>query len=62
MIRGDEWSMKNTWEIKEITYKFLVRRAEGRYHLEDLDIDGSILKWILKSRMGGCGMNAFDSG
>jgi len=30
----------------------LVRRTEGRHQLEDLNIDGGILKWILKNRMG----------
>jgi hypothetical protein len=48
LIRGDKWGMKNTWEIKEITQKLLVKRTEGRHRLEDLDIDGGILKRILK--------------
>jgi hypothetical protein len=46
---------------EEITYKLLVRRTEGRHQLEDLDIDGGILKWIVNNRMGVCGMNSFDS-
>jgi hypothetical protein len=31
------------------TYKILVRKSQGRYHLVDMGIDGRIIfKWILK--------------
>jgi hypothetical protein len=29
-------------------YNILIRKPEGREHLRDLDIDGRILRWILK--------------
>jgi len=34
---------------RRVAYRVLVRKREGRDHLEDVDVDGRIiLRWIIK--------------
>jgi hypothetical protein len=46
--------MRWAWHIGENknAYKILVRKPEGKNHLDDLGIDGMILEWILDKSHG----------
>jgi len=48
-------------EMRNINRAFGRENIKERDYLEDLGIDGTILKWILKNRMGGHGMNLSGS-
>jgi hypothetical protein len=42
---------------------FLLEGLKGKDHLEDLDVDGkAILKWILRNKLPGCGLDSYGSG
>jgi len=50
-------------EMINIYITFWLENLKGRDHLEDLGVDGNvILEWILGNRIGGCGLDACDSG
>jgi hypothetical protein len=43
-------------------YKILVRKSEGKDHLEDLGVDGSIIpEWILGNIVGSCEVDSSGS-
>jgi hypothetical protein len=37
------------------------RKPEGKRSWEDLGVDGKIIKWMLKNRMGGHGLDSCGS-
>jgi hypothetical protein len=39
--------------------RFWLEILKGRHQFEDLDVDGKILKWILKNRFLGCGLDLY---
>jgi hypothetical protein len=42
--------------------KFWLGILNGRDHLEDVGVDGRIiLEWVLRNRVGRCGLESFDS-
>jgi hypothetical protein len=51
--------MQHTWERRQMHTKFWLKNLKGRDHLENPDIDGKILKWALRRRIGGHGLGSF---